>query len=93
MIILIIILFKNISHINNKMGLKISKILPPLSNNKCNYDCPNCQKSGKEPNIAGRFFIINDLECKCNACDAVFPKEKFYKTVVEGEPVKENSGN
>ena len=79
------------------MGLKMSKIVPPLSNisifgvssddNKCNYNCPNCQKSGKVPNIAGKFFIINDLECKCNACNAVFPKEQFYKKVVEGEPV------
>lgn len=76
----------------------MSKITSPLSNNstfgtsnsvinKCNSDCPNCQKSGKVPNIAGRFFIINDLECKCNACDAVFPKEQFYKPVVDGEPV------
>ena len=76
----------------------MSKLVAPLSNssicgssfdvnNKCNYDCPNCQKTGKEPNIAGRFFIINDTECKCNACDTVFPKEQFYKPVVEGNPV------
>ena len=85
------------------MGLKMSKIVSPLSNssicgssldfkNKCNYYCPNCQKSGKEPNITGKFFIINDTECKCNGCNAVFPKEKIYKTVVEGVPVEEKSG-
>jgi len=84
------------------MGLKMSKIEPPLLNsssfgvssddNKCNHDCPNCQKSGKVPNIAGRFFIINDTECKCNACNGVFPKEKFYKAVVEGVLVEEKSG-
>ena len=48
---------------------------------KCNYDCPICQQSGKTPNMAGRFFIINDTECKCNACNTVFPKEKFYEKV------------
>jgi hypothetical protein len=48
---------------------------------KCNYDCPVCQKTGKTPNMAGRFFLINDTECKCNACETVFPKEKFYKNV------------
>ena len=48
---------------------------------KCNYNCPVCQKTGKTPNMAGRFFLINDTECKCNACETVFPKEKFYKNV------------
>ena len=50
--------------------------------NKCNYHCPICQKSGKTPNMAGKFFLINELECKCNACDAVFPKEKYYIPVI-----------
>ena len=47
-----------------------------------NYDCPVCQKSGKLPNIAGRFFIINELECKCNGCGSIFEKSKFYKQVI-----------
>ena len=47
-----------------------------------NYDCPVCQKSGKLPNIAGRFFIINNKECKCNGCNTIFEKSKFYKPVV-----------
>ena len=47
-----------------------------------NYDCPVCQQSGKLPNIAGRFFIINDKECKCNGCNTIFEKSKFYKQVV-----------
>ena len=27
-----------------------------------NYNCPVCSKSGAIPNIAGRFFIINEKE-------------------------------
>ena len=50
---------------------------------KCNYDCPVCQKTGKTPNMAGRFFLINDTQCKCNACETVFPKEQFYEKRIE----------
>lgn len=48
-----------------------------------NYDCPVCSKTGALPNIAGRFFIINEKECQCNGCGSNFPKEKFYKSVVD----------
>jgi len=51
-------------------------------NNNCNNDCPVCKKSGKTPNLAGRFFLINDRECQCNACNTIFPKEEFYKPVI-----------
>lgn len=54
------------------------KIIQPV-----NYNCPECQKTGNLPNIAGRFFIINEKECKCNGCGNIFPKEKFYKTVID----------
>jgi hypothetical protein len=47
--------------------------------NPVNYDCPVCMSSGSLPNIAGRFFLINDTECKCNGCDTVFNKSRFYK--------------
>jgi hypothetical protein len=50
---------------------------------KCNNDCPVCQKSGKTPNMAGKFFLINDTQCKCNACETVFPKEQFYEKFVQ----------
>jgi hypothetical protein len=46
-----------------------------------NYDCPVCKKTGELPNIAGRFFLINEKECQCNGCGSIFPKEQFYKTV------------
>ena len=46
-----------------------------------NYHCPVCIASGKLPNIAGRFFLINEKECQCNGCSSKFPKEKFYKNV------------
>jgi hypothetical protein len=50
--------------------------------NKCNYDCPVCKASGKEPNLAGRFFLISDTQCQCNACNTVFDKSVVYKPVV-----------
>lgn len=48
-----------------------------------NYNCPVCSKSGEIPNIAGRFFLINEKECQCNGCKSKFPKEQFYKSVVD----------
>ena len=60
------------------MGNSFSnKIIEPV-----NYNCPVCSKSGALPNIAGRFFIINKKECQCNGCGNKFPKEQFYKTVI-----------
>jgi hypothetical protein len=46
--------------------------------NLCNYHCPVCKASGKTPNLAGRFFIINEYQCQCNACNTVFEKDLFY---------------
>ena len=60
------------------MGGKHSKMMEPIA---VNYDCPVCQETGKLPNIAGRFFLINERECKCNGCNTVFDKNRFYKTV------------
>jgi hypothetical protein len=48
-----------------------------------NYNCPVCSKTGALPNIAGRFFIINEKECQCNGCGSNFPKEQFYKSVAD----------
>lgn len=47
-------------------------------NNNCNYNCQVCRKSGKLPNIAGRFYLINDTQCKCNGCNTVFDKSEYY---------------
>jgi len=47
-----------------------------------NYDCPVCKDSGKLPNMAGKFFIINESECQCNGCNTIFEKSRFYKPVV-----------
>ena len=54
-----------------------------LTNNKnyCNYHCPVCQKTDKIPNIAGRFYILDEQFCQCNACNTVFEKNQFYKDV------------
>jgi hypothetical protein len=45
-----------------------------------NYNCPVCMESGLTPNIAGKFFIINDKECQCNGCKKIFNKSDFYKS-------------
>jgi hypothetical protein len=59
------------------MGNSIAhNIIEPI-----NYNCPVCINSGKLPNIAGRFFLINEQECQCNGCSTKFPKEQFYKNV------------
>jgi hypothetical protein len=61
------------------MGNKISTL--SNNNNLCNYHCPVCQKTDKIPNIAGRFFILDEQFCQCNACKTVFEKTRFYKDV------------
>jgi len=52
-----------------------------MSREEVNYNCPECKKTNKLPNIAGRFFIINDTECQCNGCGTIYPKSQFYKDV------------
>ena len=52
-----------------------------MSRAEVNYNCPECKKKNKLPNIAGRFFIINDTECQCNGCGTIYPKSQFYKDV------------
>jgi hypothetical protein len=61
------------------MGNILNRTINPV-----NYNCPNCMGQGKEiiPNIAGRFFIINDTQCQCNGCNTVYPKSQFYKQVI-----------
>lgn len=56
------------------MGLSLSQPVSPV-----NYDCPTCQSTGKLPNIAGKFFIINDTECQCNGCKSVYLKSTYFK--------------
>ena len=52
------------------------------STNTCNYHCPVCMATGKVPNIAGRFHLINETQCKCNGCQTVFEKEIIFRPVV-----------
>jgi len=61
------------------MGLTSSSVSNLENLNPVNYDCPVCRETGKLPNIAGRFFIINETECQCNGCKTVFEKSRFYK--------------
>lgn len=50
--------------------------------NPVNYNCPSCMEKGNLPNIAGRFFIINETECQCNGCNTIYPKSQFYLPVI-----------
>lgn len=36
-------------------------------------------ESGKIPNIAGRFHLINETQCKCNGCNTVFEKGIVFR--------------
>ena len=51
-----------------------------FSQQKCNYHCPICRLSGKIPNIAGKFIIINETQCKCNGCNYIYNKKIYYNT-------------
>ena len=71
------------------MGSRMSKI---HDQNPVNYDCPKCKQTGKEPNLAGRFYLISDKECQCNGCKSIYPKELFYKKVVtDALPVEQQT--
>jgi hypothetical protein len=46
--------------------------------NPVNARCPVCKETKKLQNLNGRFFIINETECKCNGCNTVFLKNLFF---------------
>lgn len=41
----------------------------------CNYNCSICKKSGKIPNILGKFVIV-DNNVICTGCKNTFTKEE-----------------
>ena len=45
--------------------------------NACNYNCNVCKKSGKLPNILGRFVVIENNKMKCTGCNHIFTREEF----------------
>jgi hypothetical protein len=49
------------------------------SNGAVNGNCPVCLNSGKLPNLIGRFYLLNEFECKCNGCNTIYEKSLFYK--------------
>ncbi len=61
------------------MGSRFSYSTNP---NACNYYCPVCKISGKEPNLAGRFFLISETQCQCNGCNNIFDKSIIYRPVI-----------
>jgi hypothetical protein len=40
----------------------------------CNYNCEICKKSGKTPNILGKFIVIDNNNILCTGCRIVFIK-------------------
>jgi hypothetical protein len=63
-----------------------------IKRNICNYNCPVCKKSGKLPNLLGRFHLINETQCMCNGCNTIFDKTLFYKnTFIEAINVKKQN--
>lgn len=68
------------------MGPRMSKI---YEQNPVNQVCPACQATGKLPNLAGRFHLINEKDCQCNGCKTVYPKSMFYKQVVTNTKLSE----
>ncbi len=38
---------------------------------KTNYDCEVCKKTGRPPNMLGRFIKINDFQKQCNGCKTI----------------------
>jgi len=61
------------------MGQCVSNDYVPLHTANVNYNCPVCRDTQQLPNIAGRFFIINETQCQCNGCNTVFDKKLFYQ--------------
>jgi hypothetical protein len=59
------------------MGQSFSKNVHNF--NPVNYNCPVCRETKKAPNLAGRFFLIDDKNCKCNGCNTILPKSQMYK--------------
>jgi hypothetical protein len=41
--------------------------------NTVNIECPVCKKIKNIPNLVGTYFIISEIECKCNHCNTFFP--------------------
>jgi len=61
---------------NQEKSIKNYRKTFPLA---CNYNCGVCRKTNKVPNIAGRFFIINETQCQCGGCETIFDKSEVYK--------------
>lgn len=57
----------------------MGNILSPNIIKPINYNCPICMEEGNLPNIAGRFYIINNNQYQCNGCNTIFPKHRFCK--------------
>jgi len=64
------------------------------TSHKCNYNCQVCMETGKDPNIAGRFHIINETECQCNGCNTIFAKSVIYRPVItDAAPISHNTSS
>lgn len=49
-----------------------------------NYNCEGCMRNKNAiPNMGGRFFLINDTQCQCNGCGAIYNKTEKYISAVD----------
>ena len=46
----------------------------------CNYHCIVCKTSGRVPNLAGRFYSVNERHYQCSGCMNVFEKAQTFKS-------------
>ena len=66
------------------MGSCLSKI---RERDGVNYDCPVCKKSGKVPNLVGKFILINESQFKCTGCNSIFNKNNIYQLSRNNEKI------
>ena len=47
----------------------------------CNYNCKICKKSGKTPNMLGKFTVIDNNNVLCSGCKNIFTKKECIQFV------------
>ena len=46
----------------------------------CNYHCNICKKTGRVPNMAGRFYTVGENQYQCSGCMVVFERDSVSKS-------------
>ena len=48
---------------------------------RTNANCAICIKSGRPPNMLGRFIKVNDTHQKCNGCNTIISKDQIFRQI------------